>query len=185
MVVRRATRAVSMDSAPGAMAGEGGVALLPSWQDMDLSGMDSDMHEGTRRSRGWLLVVGVLLVGSAGCSSPVERGEYPAYSGAPDEYDLLDIQVMRRGTKLEMTNTTTVSFGPSRVWANREYSEEISGFEVGKTVHLRLGDFRNQFGQRFKEGGFFATELPDALVCVEIESEGVMHRTKVVEDTMN
>ncbi|TVQ79517.1 MAG: hypothetical protein EA380_04345 [Phycisphaeraceae bacterium] len=128
----------------------------------------------------------VVLSGVLGCQG---RGgieeRHPVYPGVVNGDVLLDVQAFRRGTTLEMTNTSTVSFERARVWANRTYSREISGFRIGETIRVGLAAFRNEYGQRFEAGGFFATARPDALVSVEIEADGVMYRVVVVEDTIN
>ena len=142
------------------------------------------MNEVTRGRGVWWMGAVLGIVALVGCGSPMQRGDDPGYATTPGETELLNIQAMRRGTTLEMTNTSTVDFGASRVWANRSYSREIDGFGIGQTLRLGLGEFRNEFGQRFVAGGFFATARPDALVSVEIESEGVLHRVIVVEDTI-
>lgn len=128
----------------------------------------------------------VVLSGVLGCQGRggVEE-QYPLYPGVVNGDVLLDVQAFRRGRNLEMTNTSTISFEHARVWANRTYSREISDFGIGETIRVGLAGFRNEYGQRFEAGGFFATARPDALVSVEIEADGVMYRVVVVEDTIN
>ena len=83
----------------------------------------------------------------------------------------LDIQVIRKPQTLEMTNTSATAFGPSTVWLNAEYALPIDGFAIGETLRLPLADFRNQFSERFRAGGFFATRIPTTLVLTEIEAD--------------
>jgi hypothetical protein len=81
----------------------------------------------------------------------------------------LDIQVIRRETKIELTNTTARSFGPSILWLNGRFSREIDGLAVGQTLVLRLKEFKDQYGDTFRGGGFFATERPERLALAEIQ----------------
>lgn len=148
------------------------------------------MNESMMRflRRGLLAGVGLVVLSSVlGCQGrgggPDER--FPVYPGMSNGDVQLDVQAFRRGTTLEMTNTSAVSFERVRLWANRTYSRELSGFGIGDTIRVGLAGFRNEYGQRFEAGGFFATSRPDALVSVEIEAEGVMYRVVVVEDTIN
>lgn len=80
-----------------------------------------------------------------------------------------DIQVKREGTQIVFTNTTDHAFGPLTMWLNGEFSREIDGIAIGETVRLSLSDFRNEFGERFRAGGFFATEKPSDVVLAQFE----------------
>lgn len=81
----------------------------------------------------------------------------------------LDIQVFRRQTEIELTNTTARSFGPSTLWLNARFSRPIDGFAVGQTLLLKLSDFKDEFGDSFRGGGFLATERPERLALAEIQ----------------
>ena len=51
--------------------------------------------------------------------------------------------------------------------------------------HLATSDlaaFRNQFNEKFRAGGFFATERPDSLVRVQIETPESLIGLTVVRD---
>lgn len=69
-----------------------------------------------------------------------------------------------------MTNTTAMSFGPSRLWLNRRFSCPIEEWKVGQTLDLHLSVFVDEFGEEFRPGGFFAAENPDKIVHAQIES---------------
>ncbi|MCW5775853.1 MAG: hypothetical protein KIS87_05335 [Phycisphaeraceae bacterium] len=114
---------------------------------------------------------------SAGCSSvptslvggPVGPYDRP-YPATVEEIGNLDVQVARDGPIITMTNSTARSLGPSTLWINRRYSRPIGGFDVGQTLTLPLGQFRDEHGDRFRGGGFFATEQPDRIVMAELET---------------
>lgn len=83
----------------------------------------------------------------------------------------LDIQVVRRVSRIELTNTTARPFGPSTLWLNGRFSREIHGLDVGEHVAFSLREFRDEFGDEFRGGGFFASELSERLVLAEIETK--------------
>ncbi len=85
--------------------------------------------------------------------------------------ETLDVQVIRKPeTKITMTNTTARSFGPSTVWINGRFSAPILGFAAGQTLTLDLYDFRDEFGERFRAGGFFATKAPEKAMHAQLET---------------
>jgi len=81
----------------------------------------------------------------------------------------LDIQIVRDETIIRMTNTTVKPFVNARMWVNRWYSKPIEKFDVGQTLELSLWDFRDEHGEAFEAGGFFATRKPDRLVLAQLE----------------
>lgn len=82
----------------------------------------------------------------------------------------LDIQVVRRAQRVTMTNTSAINFGPSRLWLNRRFSLPIDGWKIGETLDIHLASFADEFGERFRPGGFFAAEAPDKIVQAQIET---------------
>lgn len=117
-----------------------------------------------------LTVGGWGLAGMGGCASgPDANHAGPGYP-ATDQGDTLDIQVVRDSTVIRLTNTTARSFGPSRLWVNRWFSRGIDRFEVGQTLELSLWDFRDQYGESFRAGGFFSTRKPEQLVLAQLQS---------------
>lgn len=127
-------------------------------------------------------MVGVMgaCAGAAGCAGPVDYARaYPADKapGVP-----LDVQVFRKADRISLTNTSPYGFGPSTLWVNGAYSRPIDGLRVGETIELSLHEFYNEYEQKFRAGGFFATELPWSLVVTELESEGALYAFVVVND---
>lgn len=111
-----------------------------------------------------------LMLSLVGCHPPATIDERRPYPLQLVQGDTLDVQVVRDDTHIVMTNTTARTFGPSTLWINQWYSTEIDGFEPGETLRIHLGDFRDQFGDRFRAGGFFATDVPQEIALVQIES---------------
>ena len=81
----------------------------------------------------------------------------------------LDIQVFRHTHTIELSNTTAKPLGKCTLWLNRRYSWPIEGLAIGEHVELPLRNFKDEFSDGFRGGGFFASEAPDTLVMVEAE----------------
>lgn len=118
-----------------------------------------------------LVLCAAFLGGCGGTPAIVEGDKYPLdIKHGPT----LDIQVIRHETEIQMTNTSGRSFGPCRMWLNGRFSHDLKGFGVGQSMTLPLGDFKDQYGEVFKAGGFFATERAEKLALAEIEIDGQM-----------
>jgi hypothetical protein len=116
------------------------------------------------------LVLGTLVL--QGCRSAPQQVEYARAFPEPwQQTRVLDIQVFKRTTTVEFTNTTNQAFGPSTLWLNQRFSLPIDGLAVGETKSLRLKDFRDEFSEPFRDASFFATEIPDRLVLVQLEPQ--------------
>ena len=108
-------------------------------------------------------------VGVGGCSSrsgEIESGpEFPtkAQSGS------IDIQVFRDETVIRMTNTTARVLAPGRIWINRWFSHDFPGLAIGESITMELGEFTDTYGDRFRAGGFFATDRPTKVVQAQLE----------------
>lgn len=119
----------------------------------------------------------------ASCSSQgtaLRANAGPSYPRTLENGGALPIQVIRRVTNIDIANTSARAFGPSTVWLNGRFSHPIEGLEVGQTLRLDLREFRDEFGETFRAGGFFATRNPEALVLCELETEGRMYGLVVV-----
>lgn len=111
----------------------------------------------------------------AGCSTTAPVDYARPYPKELPPGPVLDVQVFRRDKTLEFTNTTGASLGPGTLWLNRRFSRPIKEpIGVGQSVAIPLTEFRDEFGDPFKPGGFWATENPDsvALCQLEITPEG-------------
>ncbi|MFO0859331.1 MAG: hypothetical protein U0570_02155 [Phycisphaerales bacterium] len=113
----------------------------------------------------------LLLLG--GCTSipPVDYARpYPKELPAGQT---VDVQVFRKAKTLEFTNTTASPLGPGTIWLNRRFGMPIkTPIGVGQSVAIPLTNFRDEFGDPFREGGFWASDLPDALVLCQVEQAG-------------
>jgi len=112
---------------------------------------------------------------------PTDPG--PVYPQGVSQSEMLDIQVFREETEMLLTNTTSESFSDGgRFWVNAQYSLAFESFAIGETKRLRLDDFVNEFGERFRAGGFFATERPDGVSLMQVEHHGKMLGMVVVKN---
>lgn len=108
---------------------------------------------------------------AAGCSSaPKQIVEGTKYPSAAKHGPSIDIQVFRRETEIEFTNTTARAFGPSTLWLNARFSHPIGGLAVGQSMKIPLRQFKDEYGDAFRGGGFFATERPERLGLAEIQT---------------
>ena len=118
------------------------------------------------------LLAGVVgaVTGVGGCAT-AQSGfiEGPIYPGNITQTATLDIQVFRDDTRIRFTNTTARSIPACRMWVNAWFSRELPGVAVGETVELSLFDFKDQYGDEFRAGGFFATDTPMKLVLAQLE----------------
>jgi hypothetical protein len=116
-----------------------------------------------------LALVALLLLGACRAApTTIQEGRFYPVDAAHGP--TLDIQVFRASTRIEMTNTTATPFGPSTMWLNARFSRTLPGLAPGEHTVLALTDFKDQFGESFRAGGFFARETPDLLSLAEIET---------------
>ena len=132
------------------------------------------MHKRSMTTRcvGACVLLGSMML-SGGCrvlGGAPDVDYARAYPRATPPGEVIDIQVFRSGTKLTMTNSTSRSFGPSTLWVNERFSRPIEGFEPGQTLTLDLYEFRDEYQDQFRAGGFFATRDPDPVVLVQLET---------------
>jgi hypothetical protein len=120
---------------------------------------------------GLALLYALLATGCSGGADPVPYArEYPnSIERAPAT---LNIQVFKRPTRLEFTNTTPRAYAPATIWLNRRFSYPIDSIAIGESISLPLSNFRDEFSDAFRGGGFFAREAPERLVLAEIETPG-------------
>lgn len=114
--------------------------------------------------------VGVVLA-LGGCSSPKrDLTNARVYPIATPRGDVVDVQVVRDGPMITTTNTTARAFGPSTLWINMRFGAAIDAWAPGETKTLDLRTFRDEFGEPFRAGGFFARETPSDLVLAQLET---------------
>lgn len=129
------------------------------------------------------LALGVAA-GLAGCAVHPKIDARPEYPAGKEFGASADIQVVRQGVSIIFTNTTARPLPPGAIWANSAYSRDFPGLAVGESISLNLGEFTNRFGEPFRPGGFFATERPQALVRIQIETDYELIGLTVIGGTL-
>jgi len=112
-----------------------------------------------------------LLLAPIGCARSTAFTESAPYPGGYQKLEPSNIQIFRSGKTIILTNTTATSFGQSTIWLNQWFAREIDGLAVGQTKELALSSFKDEFGDEFRGGGFFAAREPDRIVLAELEIE--------------
>jgi hypothetical protein len=124
-------------------------------------------------TRARLACVGLAALGVlCGCAAERPIVELEPYPESVPQGATLDIQVVRHPTHVELTNTTARTLGPSTIWVNRWHSTRIEGLVPGQNLKIPLKEFVDRYGESFRGGGFWATERPDRLGVVEIQTTG-------------
>jgi hypothetical protein len=122
----------------------------------------------------WTIFVSLsllLFVSLAACQSAPKAVPYARPYPDLKQSEVLNIQVFRRTKTVEFTNTTARAFGPSTIWLNARFCCPIDGLAVGQSRTMAMKDFRDQFYDEFRGGGFFATEPPERLVLAQIQTK--------------
>jgi hypothetical protein len=115
-----------------------------------------------------LTLIAASLVACGG-SAMVDYGR--PFPLALKQIETINVQVLRKETEITLTNTSARALPATTMWINRQYSRPIDSLDIGRSVTLPLGSFRNEFSEPFRAGGFFATEKPDRIVQVQLETE--------------
>jgi hypothetical protein len=122
-----------------------------------------------------------MVFGGGGCVGDVRPELGVSYPAEGRQAETLNVQVVReQQTHIVFTNTSARQLGPGRLWVNQAYSKPIGVVGVGETVRLDLRGFRNEFGERFRAGGFFATRTPKDVVLVQMRERGEADFTGLV-----
>lgn len=83
----------------------------------------------------------------------------------------MDVQVIRDQTEISLVNTTADALPQGTMWINGQFSHAFEGLAPGARTTMSLKAFRNEFGEKFRAGGFFATQRPSSLVIAQIETD--------------
>ncbi len=117
-----------------------------------------------------------------GCGGPSRIDVARHFPLALKQVETVNVQVLRKETEITLTNTSARALPATTMWINRQYSRPIDALDIGRSVTLPLGSFRNEFSEPFRAGGFFATERPDKIAQVQLESEGGLVGLVIVGD---
>lgn len=119
------------------------------------------------RTRTALLLIAAGLLGAC-AGKPPEIVDGPIYPSV-GQSEVLDIQVIRSGKTITMTNTSTRAFTDARLWAIQWYSHPLPSWKPGETLTLDLANFKDRYGNHMRAGGFWAVDNPEKLVLMQVE----------------
>lgn len=124
----------------------------------------------TTSGRWWVGLGALALLGA--CSSSAAPFELRTFPPGREQQVLPEATVERSGTVMRVSNGSHMTIGPGRMWVNQEFSCPIAGIMPGETVEIDLKAFRNEHGEKFRAGGFWATDPPKRVGLVQVEPEG-------------
>ena len=115
---------------------------------------------------GLAVIVALMSIPACGPATSSYARPFPT---TLQQTSTIDVQAQRFETQLRITNTSPRALGAGTVWVNSQWAYPLDGLEIGETVSLPLGRFLNEYSERFRSGGFFASERPDTLMLVQFE----------------
>lgn len=124
-------------------------------------------------------ILALTLAGVPSCAGGA-GAEAVSFPVGDRRAEVLDIQVLREGTNIRMTNATALPLGPGRLWLNEWYSHPVESFAPGQTVVLPISRFIDEAGVRMEAGGFFATKSPTPIVAAHFEQDDLLYGFIVV-----
>ncbi len=118
----------------------------------------------------------LALIVAAGVCSCSPKAYLPELATQPYPRNLhtttvADIQVFRRGTDIEIVNSTARSYTDINLWVNQRYVLPIDSLAAGTTKRVSLWNFFDEYGERFYAGGFFRTYPATPVRMVEIQTK--------------
>lgn len=118
------------------------------------------------------VALSAMLGGIGGCSRSnslaiVENAAYPAEL---TQGEVLNIHVIKHPTEIEFTNTSERTLGPGTLWLNGRYAKQVDAIASGATVRYTLIEFKDQWNDSFRRGGFWAKENPEVLYLTQLET---------------
>ena len=118
----------------------------------------------------WILVLLVTGCERVHYDSNMATRTYPAALHQPKS---VDIQVFRKGSTMEIVNSTATTYRNCDVWINKRFVGHLGMLAAGETVQLSLWDFWDERGDRLSAGGFWRTRpaTPVRLVQLQVNDQ--------------
>jgi hypothetical protein len=119
------------------------------------------------------LILGASLAASmlGGCRAGSKIDAERTYPIEKSQTAAVDVQVIRNETQITMVNTTAQPLPAGTIWINGQFSHAFDGLTPGSRTTMSLKEFRNEYGEAFRAGGFFATQRSSDLVMAQIETD--------------
>ncbi len=114
-------------------------------------------------------LLAALLLGGVGCQSSPYGEPTRSFPQQTPQTQVVDVQVFRDGPELTLVNATATTYREADLWINQRYVHPLPVLPAGGQVVLNLLDFRDDAGERFRGGGFFAAKEPDPVVMAQLE----------------
>ena len=113
-------------------------------------------------------LIGLMLAGcqSTNYDASLARSSYPFERHT---LEVADVHVFRDGFEVVIVNGSDTHWESPRIWINQRYMFDSSDITIGGTIALDLNLFRDEFGESFSAGGFFAFREPEPLRLVQIQ----------------
>lgn len=103
-------------------------------------------------------------------SSSLAIVENAAYPAELTQREVLNIHIIKYPTEIEFTNTSDRTLGPGTLWLNGRYAKTIDAVAIGQTARYTLSDFKDQWNDHFRRGGFWARETPEVLYLTQLHT---------------
>jgi len=118
-----------------------------------------------------LMMMALAALMQAGCARKTYDPKWATrpYPSALHTVNTADMQVFRKGTDIEIVNSTAHSYADFDLWINQRYVRHVDALPAGESVRLSLWDFKDEYGDRFYAGGFFRAREAQVVRLVEIE----------------
>jgi hypothetical protein len=115
------------------------------------------------------VIAAAILLCACGARGTREIADNRPYPMELRQQGSIDIQVIQHTTTLELTNSTTRQLAAGTLWLNGRFARDMEPLAPGERRELDLDSFVDEFGDRFRPGGFWATDIPDRVVLAQWE----------------
>ncbi len=152
---------------------EQGMGIARQSQGAMIEKMDTQRTTGQLRGAS-LMAAALALSACTIHPTPVNTDGLVAYPRTVPIEGVVEVEVFREDTQITLANHSAQGFADFTLWINERFQRKVESLPVGGMVTLSLKEFRDEFGEEFRAGGFFSSEKPDPVVKAEIARDGSM-----------
>lgn len=119
------------------------------------------------------VAIGFCVMALAGCTINPTPADTSGLTGYPYEIEsvrVVDVEVFRDGTKITLANHAPESFADFTLWINERYQAKVDALPLGGMLTISLDSLRDEFGEKFRAGGFFSSQKAQPVVKAEMQS---------------
>jgi hypothetical protein len=84
---------------------------------------------------------------------------------------VVDVQVFRDGSRIELINATPRGYEDFDLWVNQRFMRHVDSLGAGERLRLSLKEFYDERGERFGAGGIWRTFPPTPVRLVQIQTD--------------